>query len=453
MKKLVSSILAINILFSSALWAQEVVQLPQISNIEQSEENPKEYTESSEEGGILSRFNLPSVFDNESDTIIPSLEIPQFSGLGVKGKTQNNDSEENENTIDVKSEPVEEQPQEEVQNETVPTKRTGAIFIPGPENQKQFVGGIKVESDEGEVKKPIVPPSYHPEMILLINSSMLPECAKIYAVDIALTNAAINKIKKIGRRDTVRALNTCVQNNMQDETLKGLAALSLVSLKSSTCVEGKCEPESYKMIADTVLKSQEHVMEILGSRFYDEIQKECLPGFPSDCVEIAAQNVNTRIDVSELEWAKLNEDNRVFGVYNEERDMIIENLGKFRYELNTIKSASREVFSNLGRYSTPVGESIALYLKNELDDEILVLPNGTIKIAIFKDTVELLGDGMFIRLRNEVSATQCKTLIQNYSRLGVNNLFVNGNIVPKDENKNNIFYCQSGNSNVIEIIY
>jgi hypothetical protein len=82
------------------------------------------------------------------------------------------------------------------------------------------------------------------------------------------------------------------------------------------------------------------------------------------------------------------------------------------------------------------------------------MADGKVLLSIYEEPSVLNGGGVFIRLINEVSSTKCKTIVENYPKeLKVNNLFVNSNLVPKIPNENNIFYCQPGDKNVIEILY
>jgi hypothetical protein len=413
-----------------------------------------------ENKGILGNINLN----------IPKIEMPIFGGGESKKENEvdkiNNTAEDvpestplpSLNTSDQTSSDIkiEENEDVKVQNETISNKQeeNKRIIIPNSSMGEQISGGASIVLEEEVVEEEITPPSYHPELMLTVNSSLMPECSEIYSINIALTNSILNDNEEIGRRDTVRALNSCMTEFMSDENLKNMAALSIVSLKSTTCNQDECSPVQYKMIAENVISSQNHIVEILGNRFYDHLVNECIPGFASDCVKNAALKVSTHISMDELEWAKLNDSNRVYGVFNPEVDMVVDNLDKFIKELGVIKGAARRVFTKSGRFSTPQNEPIGLDIKDSLSDEITLMADGKVLLSIYEEPSVLNGGGVFIRLINEVSSTKCKTIVENYPKeLKVNNLFVNSNLVPKIPNENNIFYCQPGDKNVIEILY
>ena len=309
---------------------------------------------------------------------------------------------------------------------------------------------IRPEEKTKDISK--VAPSFHPESLSLINSSLLNKCATDFNTNVAMINSILNDNEKKAVRDMRRSLNECLNTHLEKDTLNYLASVAAVSLKYSVCPQ-ECSKEDYEKIAQTVFGAQENMIEIISHRLVDSLKSNCSDDLSSVCVVNATENLDTKITLSDLDWAKLNDQYRVYDVLDPEVDIITDNLKVFKNEIRLLKMAVEKEFKNpISGLNIPVDKEIGNDIREQLDNSVRVFADGSLKLSIFDKPARIFGQNMFIKISTDITTKQCKEIIRNARELGVRQMFMNEQNVAIALEPN-IYYCSADNKNRLTLVY
>ena len=277
-------------------------------------------------------------------------------------------------------------------------------------------------------------------------------CASDITTNYGFTAAILEPVEEKAKRDIYRTFNQCISDTQRENILKKLVTVGGAALLYKGCEKSECTPQDYENVAEVLVKSQEHIIEILSNRTLTSLKGNCSETQSVDCINSAISKVDYSVTLDDLEWATLREEDRILEIKNPDLEEIrkhIQNTGNY---LQAISDALRANLTGTQVFMA-VDKTLVPTIKDDLPEEIKVLPNNQIMLPMFPNPLHLRGQGYQFKLVTEVSIKECGELMKNVQHLQATSIFVNQTSAPTSPQSNISAYCGPNQENTLTLIY